>query len=86
MTSLWSIMQGQNETLDSYIEMFTAAYSYVAKFDEEFAIQAYIVGLHHESMKFALGSNDIFDMQSLIARVHKLSKTLEMSRSQAPCP
>ena len=86
MTNSWSIIQGHNETLNSYIERFTAAYSFVAKPDEEFVVQAYIVGLSNESMKFALGSSDIFDMHGFIARAYKLFETLEMSHSRAPHP
>ena len=58
----------------------------MAKPDEEFAIQAYIVGLNNKSMKFALSSNDISDMESLITRANKLFETLKMSRSQMPRP
>ena len=86
MTSLWLIIQGQNETLDSYIERFTTVDSCVAKPDEEFAIQAYIAGLNNESIRFALGSSDISDMERLIVRAYKLFETLEMSRSRAHRP
>ena len=61
-------------------------YSRVAKSDEEFAIQAYITRLNNESMKFSLGSSDISDIEGLIAKAHKLSETLEMSRSWASRP
>ena len=48
------------------------AYSCVAKPDENFAIQAYIAGLNNESMWFALCSNDITDMEGLIAKAYRL--------------
>ena len=86
MTSLWSIIQGQNETFDNYAKSFIASYSCMAKPDEEFVIQAYIIGLNNESMKLALGSNNISDIESLIVKAHKLSETLEMSRSRMPRP
>ena len=40
MTSLWSVIQGPNETLESYTERFTTTYSCVANPNEELAIQA----------------------------------------------
>ena len=44
MTSLWSIIQGQNETLNSYTKRFTTAYSCAAKPNEEFAIKPILLG------------------------------------------
>ena len=38
LTSLWSIIQGLSETLESYTKRFRAAYSCVANPDEDFAI------------------------------------------------
>ena len=68
ITNLWSITQGQNETLKSYTKRFTTTYSYVEKPDEDFAIQAYIAGVSNESMKFALCGNDVIDIKGLISR------------------
>ena len=44
----------------------------MAKPNEDFTIQAYIVGLNNESLKFTLCSNDITNMKGLIAKAHRL--------------
>ena len=84
MTSLWSISQGPNKTLEKYIERFITTYSCVANPNEQFAIQAYIVGVANESIQLALCANDVTDMEGLINKAHKLSNTQEMSQNQAP--
>ena len=71
-----------NETLERYTERFTAAYSCVTNPNEEFAIQAYVVGVANESVQLALCGNDVEDMKSLINKAYKLSNTQEMSRNQ----
>ena len=38
MTSLWSVTQGVNESLEGYTERFTATYLYVTNPNEELAI------------------------------------------------
>ena len=86
ITSLWSITQGPNKTLESYTKRFTTAYFCVAKLDEDFAIQDYIARLDNESMRFALCSSDITDMDGLIAKAHRLSDVQEMSHNWAPHP
>ena len=82
MTSLWSITQGPNETLERYTERFTAAYSCVTNPNEEFAIQAYVARVANESVYLALCSNDVESMESLINMTYKLSDTQEMSRNR----
>ena len=72
MTNLWSITQGPNETLEKYIERFTAAYSCVTNPNEEFAIQAYIVRVANESVQLALCGNDVADMENLINKAYKM--------------
>ena len=81
MTSLWSITQGLNETLERYTKRFTAAYSCVTIPNEEFAIQAYVAGVAYESVQLVLCSNNVEDMESLINKVYKLSDTQEMSKN-----
>ena len=83
ITSLWSITQGPNKTLESYTKRFTTAYSCVAKLDEDFAIQAYIARLSNESIRFTLCSNDITNMERFIAKAHRLSDAQEMSHCRA---
>ena len=75
MTSLWSVTQGLNETLESYIEGFTATYSCVANPNEELAIQAYVAGIANENVQLSLCDNDVGDMESLINKAYKLSDT-----------
>ena len=82
MTSLWSITQGLNETLERYTKRFTAAYSCVTIPNEEFAIQAYVAGVANENMQLALCSNDVESMENLINKAYKLSNTQEMSRNR----
>ena len=82
MISLWSIIQGLNETLKRYTKSFIAAYSCVTNPNDEFAIQAYVVEVANESVQLALCSNDVESMESLINRVYKLSDTQEMSRNR----
>ena len=50
MTSLWSITQGPNETLENYTERFTATYSCVANPNEDLAIQAFVAGIVNENV------------------------------------
>ena len=85
MTSLWSISQGLNETLERYTERFTAAYSCVTNPNEEFAIQAYVVRVANESVQLALCSNDVEDMESMINKAYKLFDTQEMSKNRTFC-
>ena len=75
MTSLWSVTQGPNETLERYTERFTAAYLCVINPNEEFDIQAYVVGVANESVQLALRSIDVESMESLINKAYKLSDT-----------
>ena len=70
MTSLWSITQGVNESLESYTERFTATYSCVTNLNEELAIQAYILGVANENIQLSLCSNDVGNMESLISKVY----------------
>ena len=83
MTSLWSITQGPNETLESYTERFTATYSCVTNPNEKLASQAYVVGIANESVQLALCSNDVESMESLINKAYKFSDTQEMNRNRA---
>ena len=83
MTSLWSITQGINESLESYTERFTATYSCVTNPNEELAIQAYISGVANESIQLSLCSNDVGSMKSLISKAYKLSDTQKMNRNRA---
>ena len=62
----WSIAQSPDETLERYIERFTAAYSCVTNPNEKFAIQAYVARVANESVQLALCSNVVEDMESLI--------------------
>ena len=50
LASLWSITQGSNETLESYTKRFTSAYSCVTSPNEDFAIQAFKVGVTNENV------------------------------------
>ena len=75
MTSICLVTQGPNETLESYTERFTATYSCVANPNEEFVIQAYIVGVANENVQLSLCGNDVGDMESLINKAYKLSDT-----------
>ena len=84
MTNLWSITQGQSETLERYTERFIAAYSCVTNLDKEFAIQAYVAGVANESVQLALCDNDVIDMDGLINKAHKLFDMQEMSQNRAP--
>ena len=84
MTSLWSITQGINESLESYTERFTATYSCVTNPNEELAIQAYISGVTNENIQLSLCSNDVGSMESLISKAYKLSDTQKMNRNRAP--
>ena len=70
--------------LEKYIERFTAAYSCLIDPNEEFAIQAYIVGVTNESVQLALCGNDVTDMEGLINKAYKLSDMQEMSQNWAP--
>ena len=63
------------------MERFTVAYSCVTNPNEEFAIQAYIVGVSNESVQLALCGNDVADMEGLINKAYKLSDTQEMSKN-----
>ena len=56
MTSLWSITQGPNETLESYTERFTVTYSCVTNPNEELTIQAYVAGVANEIVQLALAT------------------------------
>ena len=84
ITSLWSITQGSDETLEKYTKRFTAAYSCVSNPNEELAIQAYVAGVTNEIVQLALCSNDIESMESLINKAYKLSDTQEMNRNRIP--
>ena len=75
MTNLWSITQGPNETLERYTERFIGAYSCVTNPNEEFAIQAYVVGVTNESVQLVLCGNAVEDMENLINKMYKLSDT-----------
>ena len=83
-TSLWSISQGPNETLERYTERFTVAYSCVTNPNEEFDIQVYVVGVANESVQLVLCSNDVESMESLINKAYKLFDMQEMSRNWTP--
>ena len=67
-----------------YTKRFTAIYSCVTNPNEEFAIQAYVVGVANESVQLALCSNDIESMESLINKAYKLFDTQEMNRNRIP--
>ena len=84
MTSLWSITQCLDETLERYTERFETAYSCVSNPNEELAIQAYVAEMTNESMQLALCSNDVESMESLINKAYKLSDTQKMNRNRAP--
>ena len=84
MTSLWSITQHSNETLEGYTERFTAAYSCVANPNEDLAIQAFIAGVANENVQLSLSGTDVGDMESLINKAYKLSDTQEMNKNRAP--
>ena len=75
MTSMWSITQGPNETLEKYTERFTPTYSCVTNPNEEFAIQAYITGVANKSIQLAMCDNDVTDMEGLINMTYKLFDT-----------
>ena len=75
MTSLWSITQGPNETLESYTERFTATYSCVANPNKDLAIQAFVAGITNENVQLSLSGTDVGDMESLINKAYKLSDT-----------
>ena len=75
MTSLWSVTQGPDETLERYTKRFTSAYSCVSNPNEELAIQAYIAGMANENVQLALWSNDVESIENLINRAYKLSDT-----------
>ena len=83
MTSLWSVTQGPNETLESYTERFTTTYSCVANTNEELAIQAYVAGVANENVQLSLCGNDVGDMESLINKAYKLFDTQEMNKNRA---
>ena len=84
MTSLWSVIQGPNETLESYTKRFTATYSCVTNPNEELAIQAYISRVANENIQLSLCSNDVGSMESLVSKAYKLSDTQNMNRNRAP--
>ena len=84
MTSLWSVTQGINESLEGYTERLTATYSCVTNLNEELAIQTYISGVANENIQLSLCSNDVGSMESLISKAYKLSDTQKMNRSRAP--
>ena len=75
MTSLWSVTQGSNETLESYTERFTTTYSCVANPNEELVIQAYVAGVANKNVQLSLCGNDVGDMESLINKAYKLFDT-----------
>ena len=81
MTSLWSVTQGPNETLESYTERFTTTYSCATNPNEELAIQAYVSRVANENIQFSLCSNDVGSMESLISKAYKLSDTQKMNRN-----
>ena len=81
MTSLWSVTQGPNETLESYTKRFTATYSCVTNPNEELAIQAYVSRVANENVQLSLCRNDVGSMESLISKVYKLSDTQKMNRN-----
>ena len=81
MISLWLVTQGPNETLERYMERFTAVYSCVTNPNEEFAIQAYVARMANENVQLALCSNDVESMESLINKANKLFDMQEMSRN-----
>ena len=83
MTSLWSVTQGINESLESYTERFTVTYSCVTNPNEELTIQAYISGVANENIQLSLCSNDVGSMESLISKAYKLSDTQKMNRNRA---
>ena len=84
MTSLWSITQGVNESLEGYTKRFTATYSCVTNPNEELAIQAYISEVANENIQLSLCSNDVGSMKSLISKAYKLSDTQKMNKNRAP--
>ena len=84
MTSLWSITQSPNETLESYTERFTTTYSCVANPNEDLAIQAFVAGIVNENVQLSLSGTDVGDMESLINKAYKLSDTQEMNKIRAP--
>ena len=84
LTNVWLITQGLNETLESYTQRFMTAYSCVENPDEDLAIQAFIVGLNNEIIKYALCGIDITNMEGFIAKTQKLLDTQEMSHSRTP--
>ena len=83
MTSLWSVTQGVNESLESYTKRFTATYSCVTNPNKELAIQAYISRIANENIQLSLCSNDVGSMESLISKAYKLSDTQKMNRNRA---
>ena len=84
MTSLWSVTQGVNESLEGYTKRFTMTYSCVTNLNEELVIQAYISGVANENIQLSLCSNDVGSMKSLISKAYKLSDTQKMNRNRAP--
>ena len=81
MTSLWSVTQGINESLEIYTERFTTTYSCITNPNEELAIQAYISGVANENIQLSLYSNDVGSMESLISKTYKLSDMQKMNRN-----
>ena len=84
MTSLWSVTQGVNESLEGYTKRFTTTYSCVTNPNEELVIQVYISGVANENIQLSLCSNDVGRMKSLISKTYKLSDTQKMNRNRAP--
>ena len=82
MTSLWSVTQGPNETLESYTERFIVTYSCVTP-NEELAIEAYVSRVANENIQLSLYSNDVGSMESLISKAYKLSDMQNMNRNRA---
>ena len=81
LESLWSITQGPNETFESYTKRFTTTYSYVTNMNEDFAIQAFKIGVTSESVQYVFYGLNIMDIEALIAKAQKLSKAEEMRLS-----
>ena len=82
LANLWSITQGLNETLESYTKRFITAYSCVMNLNEDFAIQAFTIGVTSENVQYALYGTNVVDMKGLIAKAQKLSETEQVKLSR----
>ena len=88
MTSLWSVTQGPNETLESYTKMFTTTYSCVTNPNEELAIQAYVSGVANENVqlsdgirRFQVNSDDDRDPKTFVPPIPRCDLTANITRS-----